>query len=301
MLSRIFYLSVWSGGNNINMAESTAIEHDSDANPSQSTRAARYLELYDLECPTNEVEMKALASQYGLKHGDIVSFDDYRDIDSYFAVSQDDGTITLIRNPDDSCSGYLTVPKEVLASVNDALDLYRDVVSESEDVPARTINMTLSPHDKFVTDRFGHEVPADFLFDVAINDGEVTDIDIQAPGCQWDSYESDSITRELFEQRYLSGSPIVSVCVWVDLTNNNEYERYVAKYGTAESGDSQFPEIPSGWLREMYPKGKCWGWRFHGPQSKREEAEKSIREFLDGFTYQFVDSLEPFLSSDVVV
>ena len=86
----------------------------------------------------------------------------------------------------------------------------------------------MSPRDKFVTDRFGHEVPADFLFDVVVNEGVVTEIGVQAPGCEWDSYEPpDSITSELFKQRYLtvSGSPIVSVCVWVDLTNSDEYER----------------------------------------------------------------------------
>ena len=64
--------------------------------------AARYLELFDLECPTSEAEVKALASQCDLKHGDIVSFDEYRNVDLYLAVCQDDGTITLVRNPDDS-------------------------------------------------------------------------------------------------------------------------------------------------------------------------------------------------------
>ena len=98
----------------------------------------------------------------------------------------------------------LTIPYEVLEGVSDALDLYREVITESEAATA-CINLTMSPRDKFVTDRFGHEVPAEFLFDAMVTEGVVTEIGIQAPGCEWDTYEpSDSITRELFKQSYLS-------------------------------------------------------------------------------------------------
>lgn len=46
------------------MAEHKPVE----ASPG-GTRAARYLELYDTNCPTNEAEVQALAAKYDLKHG----------------------------------------------------------------------------------------------------------------------------------------------------------------------------------------------------------------------------------------
>jgi hypothetical protein len=258
-------------------------------------RAARYLELYDTSSPTSEAEVQALVAKYDLKHGDVLSFDEYRDVESQIAVLRDDGRITLIPNPDDSGSGYLTIPKEVLANaVSDALDLYRIVIKESDVGQNGSINFNLSPQDKFVVDRLGH-VPCDWLFDLTLLAGELAEFSIKVPGFEWDTFDLQSgvpITRELIEERYLSGSPLVSIYVRVDLSNGDGYERYVTKYGNTYS---QFPSIPSSWLRESFGGGtsKSWGWKFRGPQSRREEVEKSINEFLEGFTYQFVDPSSP--------
>ena len=83
------------------------------AEDSTSTRA-RYLEMYALgltECPTSDAEVQALVSEYNLKHGDVVNFNDYRDTDSHIVFRQKDGKLTLLANPDDRGSGYLTIPK----------------------------------------------------------------------------------------------------------------------------------------------------------------------------------------------
>ena len=68
------------------------------ADNKSGTRAARYLELYDTNSPTNEADVQALVAKYDLKHGDVLSFDEYRDVGSQIAVSRDDGSITLIPN-----------------------------------------------------------------------------------------------------------------------------------------------------------------------------------------------------------
>ena len=258
------------------------------------TRAARYLELYDTTIPTGEAEVQALVAKHDLKHGDVLPFDEYRDVESQIAVLRDDGSITLIPNPDDSGSGYLTIPIEVLANVSDALDLYRVVIKESDVGQNGSINFNLSPQDKFVVDRLGH-VPSDWLFDLHLITGELADFSIKVPGFEWDTFDLNSgimITRESIEERYLSGSPLTSIYVRVDLSNGDEYERYVTKYGNTYS---KFPSIPSSWLRGSFGGGtsKSWRWRFHGPQLRREEVEKSIKEFLEGFTYQFVDPSSP--------
>lgn len=104
------------------------------------------------------------------------------------------------------------------------------------------------------------------------------------------------MTREAVEERKQSTAPkhtLVCFHVWVDLTNGDEYERYMKEYSTDTGSCDQFPNIPSNWRRENLSfsdgTGKSWWWRFHGPQSRRDKVEKSIEEFLEGFTYQFKD------------
>ena len=78
----------------------------------ESAGVARYVRLYELRlnCPTSEEEEQALLSEYQLKHGDVVSFSDYRDTSSYIVFRQKDGKLTLLGNPDDQSAGYLTIP-----------------------------------------------------------------------------------------------------------------------------------------------------------------------------------------------
>ena len=46
-----------------------------------------------------------------------MAFDEDRDVGSQIDVSRENGTIALIRNPDHSCYGYLTIPRKVLTNV----------------------------------------------------------------------------------------------------------------------------------------------------------------------------------------
>ena len=127
-------------------------------------------------------------------------------------------------HPNDSGSGYLTIPKEVLVNVSNALALYRVVINETDAGQTGSINLNLSPQDIFVVDRLRH-MPSDWSFDLVLIEGEMTDFSIKIPSFEWDTFDPDSITRELVEEHYLSGSPLVSVHVRVDLSNGDEFER----------------------------------------------------------------------------
>ena len=67
-----------------------------------------------------------------------------------------------------------------------------------------------------------------------------------------------------------------------------DYHRYIAKYGDTYTHS---PSIPPGWLMEGEGNSKgggdhaSWGWRFHGPESKKDEIVKNIKDFLEGFNY----------------
>ena len=246
------------------------------------TRIAKYLELYDLECPTTQADKETLIVEHGLSHGDVVSFDDYRDIDSYIVLCKEDETVTLVLNPDDSEAGYLTIPEEVLASIHDSVTFYQDVLVSTYG----SLILNLSPQDKFIVDRLG-QVPNDWKFSLEFVDGEMYILSIDVPGYEtWESFDPNAVSRELIE-KHLSGSPLTTVYVRIEL-HGKEYEDYKAKYSWTDS-----PSIPSGWLKEGYGGSsggadyRKWGWKFSGPQSEEEEVRKSIADFLKGFTYNF--------------
>ena len=246
-------------------------------------RKARYLALYDRECPTSKADIEALVTEHQLCHGDVVAFNDYRDIDSHIVYRQEDGTMTLLPNPDYAAAGYLTIPKEVLANVHDAVSFYGDVITE--DSPS--VILPLSPHDKFVVDRLG-QVPDDWEFTVEFDWGELESFDVKVPGHEWESFDPSTVNRETIDKRFFSGTPLVTLCVKVDL-KGKECREYESKYGRV---GAKHPNIPSSWLieeggRQSGEDHRMWRWNLSGPQSEKEEARQSIMDFLKGFTYHF--------------
>lgn len=242
-------------------------------------KVAKYLKLYDLERPTSQADIETLVVEHGLSHGDVVAFDEYRDTDSYIVSCLKDGTATLVDGSDDS--GYLTIPKEVLVSIHDSVTFYQEIIAER---PGVTLHP--SPQDKFVVNLLGH-VPSDWQFSVDYEWGEMGTFCIKVPGYEWDCFDPNTVSREVIEKRYFSGSPLVSVCVRIEL-HGTEYHKYMSKHGWDDS-----PSIPVGWLRKSYgsgsggPEHRIWGWKFTGPQTGEEEVRKNIMDFLKGFTYHF--------------
>ena len=87
-------------------------------------------------------------------------------------------------------------------------------------------------------------------------------------------------------------SPIVSVTVSIEL-QGEDYRRYAAKY--YGETDNQTPSIPSSWLMDVVDVGatgedhRSWKWKFHGPEMRRDDVMKSIKEFLEGFPCHILD------------
>ena len=83
--------------------------------PPEENEKARYVRLYELglKYPTSDEEKQKILSDpdFQLKHGDVVSFSDYRDTGTCIVCRQKDGKLTLVGNPDDRSAGYLTIPK----------------------------------------------------------------------------------------------------------------------------------------------------------------------------------------------
>lgn len=66
-----------------------------------------------------------------LKFGDIVKLDLFDDRHTFsYIVSHDN---KFIQNPDNSCSGYFTIPLEITEYLSDAIDYYSDLIDELKD------------------------------------------------------------------------------------------------------------------------------------------------------------------------
>ena len=84
--------------------------------------------------------------------------------------------------------------------MKDAVEFYKDFIHDDQP----SLNLHLSPRDAFVVEHFG-QVPDTFEFNVWWDWGEMDSIDIKVPGFDWDSFEPDTINRQIIEERYFSG------------------------------------------------------------------------------------------------
>lgn len=92
-----------------------------------------YLNVSDVDLE-NLPSVKEIEDHLGvvLVHGDIVNFGDDRFGHAYFVREMTNRRVEKIRewfpNPDISCSGYLTVPSEITACMDDAIKEYSKVM-----------------------------------------------------------------------------------------------------------------------------------------------------------------------------
>ena len=110
--------------------------------------------------PSNEALEEFLAKHLEeINHGDMITSPSFTERASYVRIISYDESIEkfkIILNPDESASGYLTIPTEVLKNVTNAIEKYKDIF---ETDCGRYLNMHISPKDAFIKERLGDKVP----------------------------------------------------------------------------------------------------------------------------------------------
>lgn len=86
---------------------------------------------------------KFINKEYEYKYGDLVSFSEYRDTETYIIGKEG----KLIKNPDYSAAGYLTIPYEITKYLDDAFGKYSELL---EDFPSDLDWIDLRFDDKFI-------------------------------------------------------------------------------------------------------------------------------------------------------
>ena len=176
--------------------------------------------------------------------------------------------------------GYLGIPKDILADIDDGVTFYEDVNAEQT-----RLDLEISKRDKFVVNRLG-QVPDDWEFCLLFNRGELDDFLVKFPGYDWDSFDPDTVTRKQVDERYLPG-PIAVIRVTFRAKENE-----LSKYNLDPSS------IPSSWRLEsgtspMYggsELGFYFDWKMRGPASGVDEVKNAIANLLDGVQYDITEN-----------
>ena len=95
-----------------------------------STIKAKYI-YYDDNIKTEDFStfrnitdlFKFINNELEYNYGDLVAFSKYRDTQTYIIGKEG----KLIKNPDYSCAGYLTIPYEITNCLDDALEKYYEI------------------------------------------------------------------------------------------------------------------------------------------------------------------------------
>ena len=104
------------------------------------------------------LEKFLLVHRQRINHGDLLTSPTLHHRASGFRFilyDESQEKFTVIINPDDSGSGYLTIPAAVLKNVTNAMEKYEEIF---ENEKFRYLNMHISSKDVFIKERLGDEV-----------------------------------------------------------------------------------------------------------------------------------------------
>lgn len=111
---------------------------------------------HDVETPRENDDSPKLTQKQMDKYklGDILAFDDYRDVCTYIVGK--DGL--LVRNPDYSGSGYLSIPIEITKHLGNTYEHYQEHLISSDTC---SVALELRQDDGWILAKFGQAFPAE--------------------------------------------------------------------------------------------------------------------------------------------
>merc|ERR1712050_284709 len=257
----------------------------------------KYSHIIQDKTPETDLEINRYVLNHNLQHGDLVNFDEYRESATKIVYFDPSSTMyRFISNPDESGSGYLTIPKEILKDVTDFKSKYAEVLNYIED-NYEVINFHVSPSDDFITKKFGFS-PKGYEFDVYLQGKDIIEVFAVRKGVQnWEEFDYDyeRVTwKQIVEFFKANAQEKTSFSVKVTL-NEEDMKVYKNKYGGQFTYDwmKAQPTLPVGWKLErgattMSTNHIEWNWRFIGPEKTTSQAKSSVKKFLDGFKYKFM-------------
>ena len=219
------------------------------------------------------------------KYGDLVSFSDYRDTETYIIGKKG----KLIPNPDNASAGYLSIPYQITQYLDDAVSMYGHSDLSVNDIDLRY-------NDKFILDKINTKKCkilkkwnwklswcVDYLF-VKFPNGKSHDFDIDNTNAEkilaW--YKGSEKEQYKFKIHYEIRDEI--------------YDKWVKKHGEKNyKWLSAKPILPEDW--SMAGGSSGGGNRYHssnyyftGPFESKDSVINTVKEFYQDIDYEFIEN-----------
>jgi hypothetical protein len=194
---------------------------------------------------------------------------------------------TLLKNPDTSGSGYLTIPLSITSQFSNALDHFSAVLDGVGSSYVTTIE--LSPTDSFFAAHFSKPLPASIK-----NRNDIT-------------YSYDPMEEVLYvtlasnpnqsQQFPLNTTKTEDIIQWISTANEPKAKFTVQVNFEGKDTCSKVPHgiiagLPAGWQCEqqgslMYGEDKIQGaWKCEGSEKTKEKARKAIEKHYKGLSVE---------------
>lgn len=200
--------------------EQLAKYYPSDSNLEDSSILAEYV-VYDYINNTKRFKnINDLKEYFKIKgitkynFGDLLSFNEYRDTDTMIIGKNG----KLVRNPDYSDSGYLTIPYEITQYLNDATNKYRDVEVNCID---------LRHDDKFIKDNIG-KVSEFWNFKFTKTDDDI--ISVEFPNGRVNDFEISSTNAQDIYDFYVGSQKEQAAIKLYYSIKGKRYKEFRSKY-----------------------------------------------------------------------
>ena len=204
------------------------------------------------------------------------------DLFFFFSVTNDQ---TLLKNPDTSGSGYLTIPLSISEHFPDALNYFSNVLDKIGRNYVTSIE--LSPTDSFFTSNFSKK-----SFPTSILNRK--DIHYSFDPNEEVLHVSFASNPERSKEFPLKTTKTDEILQWIDEENEIQTKFIVSFHFQGKDLCKKAPRgivkgLPSGWTCEQegsmtIGSDQIQGsWKCHGPEKSKVNARKAIDKFYRGF------------------
>tara|TARA_B100001093_G_C26838345_1_gene1019405 strand:- start:2245 stop:3003 length:759 start_codon:yes stop_codon:yes gene_type:complete len=243
---------------------------------------ADYVFYCDSDIESNNVNNISQLSEFVYKYnfGDLVAFSDYRDTDTYIIGKEGE----LVRNPDYSDSGYLTIPYEITKYLDNAVEKYSNV---------EAMYIDLRYDDKFILENINTKsckILEKWKWELTWNYNN--NLYVKFPNGKGHEFNPKSSSAYTIKKWYeASHEEQTKVKVYYEISDASYY-KFLEKYGKDNyEWLHAEPKIPSTWSIQKSSSGggsanHYCNYIYHGPSKDKEKIITSINKFYKGFNYK---------------
>jgi len=225
-----------------------------------------------------------VSDDWDVKPGDVLSWSEFRPTETFFVTPEG----KLLKNPDKSGSGYLTIPLSITSQFTDALDHFSSVL---DGVGCSYVSsIELAPTDSFFAAHFSKKsLPASIK--------NRNDISYSFDPNEDALYVTLTSNPNQYQDFPLSTTKTNDIIQWIS-SSNEPKAKFTIKYNfegketCSKAPRGKVTGLPSGWKCEqqgplMFGEDKIQGaWKCEGSEKTKDKARKTIEKHYKGLNVE---------------